>query len=293
MAHFIPCNKTTDAPELAALFRHNIVRLHGFPDNIVSDRGPQFTSNFWTNLMNIMGVKLNHSTAFHPQSNGQSERVNQAVEQYLRSFCDYQQSNWANLLDTAEISHNNAQSSSTKLSPYFVNSGYHPRFDAVSLPSNSPAADILAETWKIAGENMSAAQEIYKSYADEHRAEQPTFEIGDMVWLSRRNISTVRTIEKLDYRNIGPFKIISVIGKSAYRLDLPASMKIHNVFHVSLLSPYHANTIPGRTPVQPLPITINDHEELEVEAVLDSRRRRGCIEYLVHWMGQWIEVVGR
>ena len=130
---------------------------------------------------------------------------------------------------------------------------------------------------------------MYKSYADLHRRPSPDFDIGSLVWLSRKNISTVRPIDKLDHRKIGPFKIIEKIGGAAYKLDLPPTLRIHNVFHCSLLSPYHENSFEGRLPVEPDPIIVDEHLELEVEEVLDSRIYYGKLQYLVQWKGQSVQ----
>ena len=124
-AHFVPYKEDGfGAIELAAMFRQNVMRLHGIPADIVSDRGSIFTSNFWRAFLQNLGTKPNFSTAFHPQTDGQTERVNQVLEQYLRTFCSYSQDNWAALLDLAEFTYNNAAHTSTGLSPFEANHGY-------------------------------------------------------------------------------------------------------------------------------------------------------------------------
>jgi len=130
MAHFIPTTNEVNASETADLFLNNIYRLHGLPSDIVSDRGTIFTSNFWTSLMKLLNVTINLSSSFHPQSDGQTERVNQILEQFLRLNCDYMQDDWVNLLPFAEFAYNNSQHSSTKMSPFFANNGVHP----IALP---------------------------------------------------------------------------------------------------------------------------------------------------------------
>jgi len=129
------------------------------------------------------------------------------------------------------------------------------------------------------------AQERQKRNADKSRQQNPNISVGDKVWLLRRNLKTRRPSDKLDYRRLGPFRVSKQVNEVAYRLDLPSSMKIHPVFHVSLLEPYKESTIPGRLPTPPPPIEINGEEEFEVSKIIDSRINRRRLEYLVHWQG--------
>lgn len=135
---------------------------------------------------------------------------------------------------------------------------------------------------------MKKAQASYKLYANQHRSPAPNFQIGDLVWLSRKNISSIHPINKLDHRQLGPFKISGIVGKSSFRLELPATMHAHNAFHVSLLSPYVENPFEGRNPTPPPPVIVDEEEELEVKTILDSRIRYGRLQHLVHWKGQSI-----
>jgi len=183
MVHFVPCNKSITAQQTADLFLRNIFKLHGLPDDIVSDRGPQFASSFWRRLLELLGTKLNLSTAFHPQSDGQTERVNQVLEQYLRCTLNHQQDNWVSLLPLAEFAFNNAQHSSTQVSPFFANFGYHPRFDAtVAPPSKNPAAEnrvaVMLQTQQLLVSELRKAQARHKSAADQLRKEGPAFTLG-------------------------------------------------------------------------------------------------------------------
>ena len=126
MSHFIPCSKTLNAPEFAKLFVSHIVRLHGLPNTIISDRGSIFTSHFWSTLSSILGIDACKSTSFHPQTDGQTERMNQTLEAYLRIFCNYDQDDWFDLLPLAEFAYNNATQESMKMSPFYANYGLHP-----------------------------------------------------------------------------------------------------------------------------------------------------------------------
>ena len=290
MAHFIPCHKTVTGEETAKLFVDNVYKIHGFPDDIISDRGTQFTSKFWQSLFKILGVEIKLSSAYHPQTDGQTERVNQVLEQYLRCTINYHQDNWTDLLPLAEFAYNNTLQGSTQQTPFFANYGHHPRFDQFNLNiSQNPAAIDLAtrlsNIQKQMKEKLLEAQEHQKSNADKSRKQHPLISIGDKVWLLRRNLKTQRPSDKLDYRRLGPFPVVKQINKVAYRLELPASMKIHPVFHVSLLEPYKESTLPGRVQETPPPIEIEGEEEFEVSEILDSRIHRRRLEYLVHWQG--------
>jgi transposase InsO family protein len=145
MAHFIPCTKTILGEETIKLFIDNIYRIHGLPNDIVSDRGTQFTSNIWRGLFQLLGVKIKLSTVYHPQTNGQIKRMNQILEQYLRCTVNYQQDDWTDLLSLAEFAYNNTLYSSTKQTPFFSNYGHYPRTYSFQIKDvGSPTTENLA-----------------------------------------------------------------------------------------------------------------------------------------------------
>ena len=195
MARFIPTKTTITAEGTARLFYQHVWKHHGLPTDIISDRGPQFVAKFTRQLLKCLGVEGNRSTAFHPQSDSQTERVNQTLEQYLRIYCDYHQDDWAQLLPLAEFIYNNTQNASTRVSPFFANYGYHPRCTVtVATGCANPAAEGFADKLKAVNEELAlqlkTAQERYKSQFDRHTTPTPPFTVGDKVWLSRRNIKT-------------------------------------------------------------------------------------------------------
>ena len=289
MSHLVPCNKTTTAPEFAQMFLDYVIRLHGIPDSIVSDRGSIFTSQFWTALSKSLGLAKRLSTAFHPQTDGQTERTNQTVEQYLRIYCNYHQDNWSKLLSLAEFSYNNAQHASIGCSPFYANYGYNPRF-TIELSQFSkypvPAAEEMATRLKTIHEDLieliKVAQNQQAKYYDA-KHKRVEYQVGDKVWLLSSNIRTQRPSKKLDWKRLGPYQITEKIGTQAYRLQLPPSLKVHPVFHVSLLDRYNESDIPGRTQPPPPPVIVEDQLEYEVEEVLDSRLIRNRLYYLVKW----------
>ncbi|GGV51932.1 hypothetical protein GCM10010495_81700 [Kitasatospora herbaricolor] len=232
-----------------------------------------------------MDIKL--SSAFHPQTDEQTERVNQILKQYLRCTINYQQDDWTTLLPLAEFAYNNTVHSSTQQTPFFANYGYHPRLDTFNFSKidNPAAEDItnrLSELHAIMKTQLKKTQKRQKINADIYRKKQPQLNVSNKVWLLRRNIKTTRPCDKLNYRKLNPFSVSEQINPVTYRLHLPESIKIHPVFHVSLLEPYKTVNIQGRKQIPPPPIEVDNNEEFEVKKILNSRRRRNKLEYLVH-----------
>jgi hypothetical protein len=291
MAHFTPTRTTIDAPEVAQVFLRDICRLHGLPSDIVSDRDKIFTSGFWRHFLALTGIKANMSTAFHPQTDGQTERVNQVLEQYLRIYCNYQQDNWEELLSLAEFAYNNSVHTSTGKTPFFANYGYHPTLPtsvhAHTLNSSNPTAEDLVKSLRDLHKQLTLdlanTLTTQARFYDRKVKKAPPYKVGDQVWLLRRNVKTTRPSDKLDHKRLGPFIITDKIGKAAFRLRLPSSMKIHPVFHVTLLEPFRPNDIPGRIQDPSPSVIIDDYEEFEAEEILDSRIRNGKLQYYIHW----------
>jgi hypothetical protein len=286
MSHFIGCNKTITAEGTAKLFIENVFRLHGLPKTVVSDRGPQFVAKFWKRLLQLLEMKPLLSTSFHPETDGQTERVNQVAEQYLRSFVNYRQNNWMDLLPFAEFSYNNTVHTGTKMSPFFANYAFHPRmsFDVPVEESSVPAAENLYSAMKEINEFLTNAlkksQETMKKNADLKRR-HVEFKVGDKVLLRRSNIKTDRPSKKLDHNYLGPFEIIEKINDVAYRLRLPEKSRLHDVFHVSLLK----STKNLDVPAGPGPIAFDDDNSpiYTVEKICNSRYVQGKFQYLIHW----------
>jgi len=290
MAIYLPCRKDIDSPELARLFFEHVICKRGVPDNIVTDRGTQFTSRFWTRVCSHLSTDHRLSTAFHPQTDGQTERQNQTMEQYLRAFCNYEQDNWVELLPLAEFAYNNAIHASTRMTPFWANYHYHPvmQFKAPMQPSSLNSeiqADTFAagleETHQTLRKNLQEAQANQTMYAG---GKEVIFEVGDKVWLSTRHFRTTRPSKKLDYKRTGPYTVSKVINKNAYKLDLAYTIRKHNVFHVSLLDRYTPPTA-GQPPSEPQPTIVDDSDKWEDDRILDSKRRYRKLHYLVQWAG--------
>jgi len=286
--HFVPCTKNVTAEEVADIFIKEIFRLHGMPKTIVSDRGTQFTAKFWKGFCDKLNIKVNLSTAYHPQTDGQSEMTNQILESYLRIFVNITQDNWVSLLPLAEFAYNNSLHSSTGFTPFYANYGHHPIFDptSISQSSNVPLADSHVEHMSAIlfdlKESIKIAQNNYKKYADAKRKPME-FNIDDKVWLNSKNLKTSRPCKKLDFKRFGPYRILEKVGNRSYKLDLPSSMQIWPVFHVSLLEPFHSEQFEGRDPIVPdAPIIEGETSQTMVE-IMDSRYVGKQFQYLVRW----------
>ena len=296
MARFIPCWTNVTAVEFAHLMFSHIFTKLGAPRTIVSDRGNLFRSAYWQTLSKLMGTDSRLSTAFRPQTDGQTERLNSSLEQLLRAYVSTQQHDWADWLGHAEFAYNSMENASTKVSPFFAVFSRVPRHPLIGdwiarserWPAAHEAAERIEKISTFVRENIVEAQARQKRYYDQgHKDIQ--FAVGDWVMLNARHIKTSRPSKKFDDKCLGPFEIVDKIGTHAYRLDLPSSFEIHDVFHCSLLEPYHKNMIEGRH--QPPPPAVDgvanylDEEHFEVEKVLESRRRRNKVQYRLQWTG--------
>jgi len=246
-AHFISMKTKNSAPDLVPLYIREVVRLHGVPKSIISDRDPKFVSNFWQRLQNALGTKHTLSTAFHPQMDGQSERTIQTLEDMLRACVLSWKGTWEDHLALVEFAYNNSYQASIKMAPY--EALYGRRCISPICWETLGERSLVGPHWvqetskkvQQIRQNLLAAQSRQKSYADIRRRDLE-FAVGDLVLLRvspTKGIVRFGTTWKLSPRYIGPFKIIARVGSLAYRLQLPDSLRgVHNVFHVSMLRKY-------------------------------------------------------
>ncbi|QRV80898.1 Retrotransposable element Tf2 protein [Ceratobasidium sp. AG-Ba] len=284
-AHFIPCLESTNAEELAEIFIREIWKLHGTPKTTVSDRGPTFNSQFLRALYKGLKIEPRFSTAYHPETDGISERTNQWVEGFLRTFCNYRQDDWTKWLPIAEFCHNNHVNSATGQTAFETVYGTTPRWNMLKGDQeerDTPAAYSMKEKMKRIWDEAKASMELHRTL------EKPSKElkVGDKVWLLLTNLSSKRPTKKLDNRKGGPFTITEKISSHAYRLDLPKTIRVHNVFHINLLSPVTEDKDFHRKQVKPPPIiTEEGEEEYEVDHVVNSEWRNGRLYYQIRWKG--------
>jgi hypothetical protein len=281
-----PYLEASNAEALAYTFIRTIIARHGVPEELISDRDKLFTSQFWKSLMDQLGVEHKLSTAYHPQTDGQTERTNQTIEQYLRCYVNHQQDNWVQLLPMAQFSFNNT-TSRLGLSPFYANHGYHPNLDRQKrgLVPIAEKANITVEKLKKLHQMMQSelqfiAEQAAK-FANKKRSKGPDLREGDMVYLLRRNIKTKRPSNKLDHTKLGPYRIEKKQGPVTYRLKMPKEMRIHPVFHISLLEPAPRNARPG-------PVEIDEETQeprYEVEKVCGYKTIGNKRHYLIHWKG--------
>jgi hypothetical protein len=189
----------------------------------------------------------------------------------------------------AEFTYNNTVKPGMSASPFFLNYGFHPRMDFLKAspttgvpPSQYP--EKLNSVREIAHRLLLKAQETYARYANKRRVHRE-FEVGDLVFVSTVNLSTTRPSKKLDYRKLGPFPILEKFSPVTYKIKLPKSVQVHPVFHVSLLEPAYKDSNPKRNVPPPPPVIVNSEVEWEVEEILNSRKFRRRLEYLVKWRG--------
>jgi hypothetical protein len=286
--HLIPATTKMTAPQLVPLFMGHVVMNHGMPKYITSDRDKLFTSKFWASLTDLMGIERRLTTAYHPQANGQTERTNQTIEQYLRHYVNYQQNDWVAYLPMAQFAYNNAVHSTTGETPFFANYGYNPVL--IGEPRNKEAvseeAEEVIDTIDYIRTQLSRDIEFMNLrmaiYYDKKHGSAPDLKRGEKVYLLRRNIKTKRPSQKLDHQKIGPFTIEEKLGPVNYKLRLPKSMsKIHPVFHISLLEPAPENAKIAEN----VEIDDDTEQEYEVEQILDDKRVSGKPYYLVKWKG--------
>ncbi|QRW18204.1 Transposon Tf2-12 polyprotein [Rhizoctonia solani] len=294
MVHFIPTQSTASAIDIANLFVTYIWKLHGLPRSTVSDRGPTFNAKFIRHLYKRLDIKPTYSTAYHPQTDGQTEQIQREAKIFIRMFGNHRQSDWVSLLPLAEFALNNLKQTSTGKSPFQICYGYNPRFTVgqksdESVPNADKHAEFLEKGYDEVKATLSISQERMKHFYDQRHREEEEIQVGNKVWLSHQNISTDRPSIKLSHKKLGPYLVIEKIGSHAYKLQLPHTMRIHPVFHINLLTKFHPDPH-GRDPPQPAPIiTKEGEEEYEVERILDSKwKGRGKSKklwYLVKWKG--------
>ena len=298
-AHFIPCTESMSARQTALLYWRHVARLHGIPRVLYSDRDVRFTSRFWRELWYFVGTSLRMSTSFHPQTQGQVERMNSVFEQVMRCTVHElgEPRNWDDLVPFIEFSVNSQPNRSTGYSPFYLTYGYHPvtPIDLLKSTDHSRVEAVdeftqrLRDTYSKACTNLQHANEKYKQHYD-RRHRPATYSVGQSVLLSTRHLRLQGTPQKLQRRFIGPFVIEERVGQQAYRLHLPGDWHIHPVFNVTLLRPWKVGDwLRATTAPMPQLEKTPDDDEHEIERLLRgrwvNRGNRRIREFLILWKG--------
>ena len=289
----LPTKKDATAVDIAHLFHASIMPFSAVPEYIISDRDPKFTSKFWSELFSALGSKLSMSTAFHPQSDGQTERMNRLMQQVLRCYAQKAPHTWVDHLPDVALAINSSVSSATGYSPYYLMFGVEPNLPHVLGTRCDSSVQAVCDMLKSmhdavveARQNLQKAQDHMVAQANKHRRPYQ-FEVGQRVMLSTANLTFAQSAlgKKLKPKWIGPFSITKVINDVAVQLELHASMKVHDVFHVSLVKPavLEPTVHPPALPVEP--VVIADTTYLEVDSILKHRQHQDVWEYLVSYKG--------
>ena len=274
--HFVATTEKTTAERLVRLFRDNVWKLHGLTEYIISDRGPQFAVGLTKELNKMLGIETKLSTAYYLQTDRQTERTNQKLEQYLRIYVNHRQNNWSEWLATAEFAFNNKVHTATKMSPFKVNYGKELRmgFDIRKKEKNEKAEEYAREMKERHEEARAAlvkAQEEMKRQADRSRKEAEEYRVGDKVLISTKDFSVElmkRAMKKLMEKFIGPYVVKKIVSENAVELELLVSLRIHPVVNVRRIVKYREQ-VEGQKKI-PLPLVeVASKKEYEVEEILD------------------------
>ena len=289
--HFIALAKLPTARETADLLVQHVFRLHGIPVDIVSDRGPQFTSQVWRAFCGAIGATASLSSGYHPQSNGQTERANQEMEAALRCVCAAEPATWSTRLPWVEYAHNTLPNASSGMSPFLCSLGYEPPLfpdqeEEIAVPSVQAHMRRCRAVWRRARAALLHTSVRTQAQANRRRTPAPRYAPGQKVWLNSKDLPLQVESRKLAPRYVGPFEIESIINPCAVRLKLPASFRrVHPTFHVSLLKPVQSCPLSPPDVPPPPPRMVDGGPVFTVRRIVDVRRQGRGFSYLVDWEG--------
>lgn len=276
----LPLPKLPSAKETTELMLTHLFHLHGLPVDVVSDQGPQFTSVFWRDFCALVGASASLSSGFHPQSNGQTERLNQELETALRCMASQHPSSRSQQLLWVEYAHNTLTCSATRLPPFQCTSGFqHLLFPdlekEVSCPSVQAFIRCCRWTWTQTRASLLRSSDRYAETAKRRHSQAPSYQVGQRVWLSTQDLPLWVDSRKLATKFVGPFEIQKIINHVAVR----RSMRVHPTFHVSKIKPLCKSSRP------PPPHIIDGGPTYTIHRLLRSRRQGRGVQYVVDWEG--------
>ena len=297
MVRLVPAATSVGTKDFAHAFIREVYSKHGMPVSIVSDWDPRITSEFFRDFCRHLQIELHMSTAFHPESDGQTECMNKYAEAIVRAFVNPSQDNWDLCLPLVELNSNNAYQSSNKTTPFFLNYSRHHHTPAgVSVPMrghSSPLtqAEQLHRSLDLAKACLKQAQHYMAHYVNSKRRDL-SFQVGEFVLLNSKNLQLkYEGVKKLAHRYFGPFEIVCKVGSRAYELNIPSSMKVHYVFHVSLLKLYRHKD--SAITVPPPALLPSGGVEFEVESICAHKSEVEKLHLLLRWKGddtdKWLE----
>ena len=299
MMHVVPVTSTVTAQETAELFLNHVARYHGLPKKIISDRDARFLSEFWKQLFDGFGTSLGLSTAYHPETDGQTEIYNRTLLRYLRTYSAKEGRDWPKWLWLAEFAYNHAVQASTGFSPFQLMYGENPCTPLERMlptvhksPQVKQLLDKLRQTLETARSTLQAAQDSQAQQLAQRRTPPPALTVGMQVALSTEHLKLPgKTVRKLREKWIGPVPITRVLANgNAVELNLPPRWKVSKSWNVKYVKPYNTSSrFPRDEIAQPPSMMVNNEEHWEVESILDSRTRRvgnrNIQEFLVKWLG--------
>ena len=289
----IPCPTKSKimAEGVASIIFWKLFTQFGLFNKVISDWGPQFSAKFTLELSCILGYQIALSTVYHPQTDGETERVNQEVETYLWIFCGSHPETWVEHIPMVEFVHNHCPHSSTGKSPFYLMMGYEPQaLPEIIETAQLPAVEEQLKTLKKARDKALAVHKLTQELMkNQIKSKFTPFKINDKVWLEAWNLKRNIINPKFTPKQEGPFKITKVISPLSYQLQIPGSWKIHPVFHASLLTPYKENEVHRPNFPEPPPDLINEEEEYEIKQILNHQGTSKNHFYLIWWKGYTAE----
>ena len=281
-----PCSKTLTEEGTGEILLHHIYKRFRLPNNIISDRDPQFTTKSFHELLKLLGIKLKLMTAYWPQSDRTTECCNQEIEAYIGIYCSSNPKTWHKSISTMEFTHNNQRHSDRQWTPFELMIGTSPlaiptTFEHTKFPS---VEEWVQQLMKDREEAITAHELAQQCMAKQHKNKFSGFKLDQLVWLDTWNLKT-KYHKKMAPKKEGPFRIFEVLRLVTYQLDLPPTWQIHNIFHAVLLMPYIENEVHRLNFLWPPPDIKNDKEWWEIKAILNHQWCRWGYQYYVLWKG--------